>query len=138
MKSFYINDHVFLAIATRGDYINSPSFIYKWNGRQFVPFQSIGTLGARAWYPFVICGQTFLGVANQQDISRSRYNKRFNIESVVYRASGDQFTAYQEISTFGATDMTSFEYKGYTYLAIANSWNDDNQRNIDSTLYKWT
>ena len=138
VKSFYINDHVFLAIATRGDYINSPSFIYKWNGRQFVPFQSIGTLGARAWYPFVICGQTFLGVANQQDISRPRYNKRFNIESVVYRASGDQFTAYQEISTFGATDMTSFEYKGYTYLAIANSWNDDNQRNIDSTLYKWT
>ena len=138
VKSFYINDHVFLAIATSAHHINSPSFIYKWNGRQFVPFQSILTLGARAWYPFVICGQTFLGVANQQKILGSTYNKRYNIESVVYRASGDQFTAYQKISTFGTTDMTSFEYKGYTYLAIANSKNDENQGNIDSTLYKWT
>ena len=138
VKSFYIKDHVFLAIATQSTHFNSLSFIYKWNGSQFVLFQFISTLGARAWYPFVICGQTFLGVANQRDISRSRYNKRFNIKSVVYRASGDQFAAYQKISTFGATDMTSFEYKGYTYLAIANSWNDDNQRNIDSTLYKCT
>ena len=138
VKSFYIKDHVFLAIATQSTHFNSVSFIYKWNGSQFVLFQFISTLGARSWYPFVICGQTFLGVANQRDISRSRYNKRFNIKSVVYRASGDQFAAYQKISTFGATDMTSFEYKGYTYLAIANSWNDDNQRNIDSTLYKCT
>ena len=138
VKSFYIKDHVFLAIATQSTHFNSLSFIYKWNGSQFVLFQFISTLVARAWYPFVICGQTFLGVANQLDISRSRYNKRFNIKSVVYRASGDQFAAYQKISTFGATDMTSFEYKGYTYLAIANSWNDDNQRNIDSTLYKCT
>ena len=138
VKSFYIKDHVFLAIATQSTHFNSLSFIYKWNGSQFVLFQFISTLGARSWYPFVICGQTFLGVANQRDISRSRYNKRFNIKSVVYRASGDQFAAYQKISTFGATDMTSFEYKGYTYLAIANSWNDDNQRNIDSTLYKCT
>ena len=138
VKSFYIKDHVFLAIATQSTHFNSLSFIYKWNGSQFVLFQFISTLGARAWYPFVICGQTFLGVANQRDISRSRDNKRFNIKSVVYRASGDQFAAYQKISTFGATDMTSFEYKGYTYLAIANSWNDDNQRNIDSTLYKCT
>ena len=134
VKSFYINDHVFLAIATQATYTNSPSFIYEWNGSQFVLSQSISTLGARAWYPFVICGQTFLGVANQHDI----HDKRYNIKSVVYRASGYQFTVYQKISTFGTIDMTSFEYKGYTYLAIANSKNDEKQRNIDSTLYKWT
>ena len=138
VKSFYINDHVFLAIATSAKHINSPSFIYKWNGRQFVLFQSIPTFGARAWYPFVICGQTFLGVANQKEILGSWNNIRYNIKSVVYCAFGDQFTAYQKISTFGTTDMTSFEYKGYTYLAIANSWNDDKQRNINSTLYRWT
>ena len=136
VKSFYINDHVFLAIATQAIDINSPSFIYKWNGRQFVPFQSISTLGARAWYPFVICGQTFLGVANQQEILGSGY-KRYNIKSVVYRASGDQFTEYQKFSTMGATDMTSFEYKGHTYLVIANLKNN-NQRNINSALYRWT
>ena len=136
VKSFYIKDHVFLAIATKSSHFNSPSFIYKWNGGQFVLFQSISTLGARAWHSFVMCGQTFLGVANSQEILSSGY-KRYNIKSVVYRASGDQFTEYQKISTFTAIDMTSFEYKGYTYLAIANSGNN-NQKNINSTLYRCT
>ena len=135
VKSFYINDNVFLAIAIQSHTINSDSLIFKWNGSQFVLFQSISTLGARAWHSFVMCGQTFLGVANQQEISG--YNKRYNIKSVVYRASGDQFTEYQKISTIGAIDMTSFEYKGYTYLAIANSGNN-NQKNINSTLYRCT
>ena len=134
VKSFYIKDHVFLAIATQATHINSDSLVFKWNGSQFVLFQSIPTVGARALHSFVMCGQTFLGVANQQDKLSSGYN----IKSVVYRASGDQFTEYQKISTFGSTDMTSFEYKGYTYLAIANGKNDENQRNIDSRLYKWT
>ena len=137
VNSFYINDHVFLAIATQSLDSDSNSFIFKWNGSQFVLFQFIPTLGARAWHSFVICGQTFLGVANQQEILGSRYNKRYNIKSVVYRASGDQFTKYQKLSTIGAIDMTSFEYKGYTYLAIANS-GSNNQKNINSTLYRWT
>ena len=136
VKSFYINDNVFLAIATHSETINSDSLIFKWNGSQFVLFQSISTLGARAWHSFVMCGQTFLGVANSQEILSSGY-KRYNIKSVVYRASGDQFTEYQKISTFTAIDMTSFEYKGYTYLAIANSGNK-NQKNINSTLYRCT
>ena len=136
VKSFYIKDNVFLAIATQSFHFNSPSFIYKWNGSLFVPFQSISTVGARAWHSFVMCGQTFLGVANQQEILSSGY-KRYNIKSEVYRASGDQFTKYQKISTIGAIDMTSFEYKGYTYLAIANS-GKNNQKNINSTLYRWT
>ena len=137
VKSFYINDNVFLAIATQSLTINSDSLIFKWNGSQFVLFQSISTLGARTWHSFVMCGQTFLGVANQQKILGSRYKKRFKIKSVVYRASGDHFTAYQKISTFGAIDMTSFEYKGYTYLAIANSGNYY-RKNINSTLFRST
>ena len=132
-----VNDNVFLAIATQSQTNNPNSLIFKWNGSQFVLFQSISTLGARAWHSFVMCGQTFLSVANQQEILGSRYNKRYNIKSEVYRASGDQFTEYQKISTIGAIDMTSFEYKGYTYLAIANSGNN-NQKNINSTLYRWT
>ena len=100
-------------------------------------YRELRETGPRTWHSFVMCGQTFLGVANQQEILDSRYNKRFNIKSVVYRASGDHFTAYQKISTFGAIDMTSFEYKGYTYLAIANSGNY-NQKNINSTLYRCT
>ena len=121
IKSFYINDDVFLAIASQPE-----SYINKWNGSQFVQFQTIPyTSGARALHPFVMCGQTFLGVADQ-----------YRTKTVLYRFSASgQFTKYQELSTFGAIDMTSFEYKGHTYLAIANYGRS--QRNIESTVYKW-
>ena len=121
IKSFYINDDVFLAIASQPE-----SYINKWNGSQFVQFQTIPyTSGARALHPFVMCGQTFLGVADQ-----------YRTKTVLYRFSAlGQFTKYQELSTFGAIDMTSFEYKGHTYLAIANYGRS--QRNIESTVYKW-
>ena len=121
IKSFYINDDVFLAIASQPE-----SYINKWNGSQFVQFQTIPyTSGARALHPFVMCGQTFLGVADNLDTKK-----------VLYRFSAlGQFTKYQELSTCGASDMTSFKHNGHTYLAIANSGN--NQRNFKSTVYKW-
>ena len=121
VKSFYINCDVFLAIASQPE-----SYINKWNGSQFVQFKTILTSGARALHPFVMCGQTFLGVADQ-----------YRTKTELYRFSAPgQFTKYQELSTFGASDMTSFKHKGHTYLAIANF--GKNQRNIESTVYKWT
>ena len=121
VKSFYINCDVFLAIASQPE-----SYINKWNGSQFVQFKTILTSEAWALHPFVMCGQTFLGVADP-----------YRTKTVLYRFSAPgQFTKYQELSTFGAIDMTSFEYKGHTYLAIANSGNI-NQRNIKSTVFKW-
>ncbi|CAH3021451.1 unnamed protein product, partial [Porites evermanni] len=115
VKSFYINDDVFLATASQP----TQSFVHKWNGSQFFLFKTIPTYRARVLYPFVMCGQTFLGAANR------RRGGTYHIKSVVYRFSQDQFTEYQKISTFGAVDMTSFEHKGYTYLAIANSGNEN-------------
>ena len=126
VKSFNNNGDTFLAFANFRNGKNSfniDSFIYKWNGTHFALFQSISTYGARAWHPFVMCGQTFLGVANSKD------------KSVVYQASEEQFIKYQEISTQGAFDMTSFDYKGQNYLAIDNFSNG--KRNINSVLYKW-
>ena len=121
IKSFYINDDVFLAIASQ-----PASYINKWSESQFVQFKTILTSGARALHPFVMGGQTFLGVADQ-----------YRTKTVLYRFSAlGQFTKYQELSTFGAIDMTSFEYKGHTYLAIAN-YGNINQRNIKSTVFKW-
>ena len=117
IKSFYINDDVFLAIASQPE-----SYISKWNESQFVQFKTILTSGARALHPFVMCGQTFLGVTDNLDA-----------KTVLYRFSAPgQFTKYQELSAFGG--MTSFKHNGHTYLAIANSIN--NQRIIESTVYK--
>ena len=121
VKSFNINDDTFLAFANfrNGEYtFNVYSSIYKWDGSKFILYQSILTNGAFAWHPFVICGETFLGVANWRG------------NSVVYQTSGQTFIKYREISTQAACDMASFEYKGHTYLVIANDRNN-------SPLYKW-
>ena len=128
VKSFNINGDTFLAFANgyNGRKYNIDSFIYKWDGRKFVLFQSIPTRGAFAWHPFVMCSQTFLGEAYNWE-----HGQGYNTKSVIYGYSGEQFIQYQEISTQGARDVTSFEYNDHTYLAIANS------KNINSALYKW-
>ena len=117
---FYINDHAFLAIVSTQTRIDGHSFIYEWNGSKFVLFQSITTSGTWGSHSFVRCGQTFLGVTD-----------RYSTKSSLYRFSYGQFIKYQEISSSVAIDMTTFEYKGHAYLAVANS--GDN-----STLYRWT
>ena len=128
VRSFNINGHKFLAFANNysGSKHNTDSFIYKWNGNKFVLFQSIPTRGATGWYPFVINGQTYLGVTNYYGDSQKN-----NAKSVVYRASGARFIKYQEIPTHGARGMTSFEYKGHTYLAVVNHINKN------SAPYNW-
>ena len=85
VKSFKVNGQIFLAIANFDD--GSKANIYKWNGNGFVSFQSLFTIGAIAWHPFVMCRQTFLGLADT-------YGK-----SIVYQAIGSRFVKYQEIST---------------------------------------
>ena len=75
-------------------------------------------------HPFVMCGQTFLGVANGKGAS------------VVYRFTGRLYVKYQENLIHGARDITSFQYKGHTYLAIAQ-YKKDGKFNVNSTLYKW-
>ena len=133
MNSLKINGHTFLAFANykNGRSHSIDSFIYKWDGNKFVLFKSIPTHGATAWHPFVMCGQTYLGVANLL------VNKEeFNTHSVVYQFPGETFVKYQEFPTQGAFDMTSFKSKVHIYLVITN-FQDGDEKNINSTLYKW-
>ena len=131
VTSININGHTFLAFANHeSGRKNIDSFIYKWDGNKFVLFQSIPTRGAIAWHSFVISGRTYLGVANYYGDSQGH-----NTQSVVYQASGARFIQYQEIPTHGIRDMTSFQYKGHNYLAVANYYNQ--KYNINSALYKW-
>ena len=71
-----------------------------------------------------MCGQTFLGVANN------------NGKSVVYQATGSRFVKYQEFSTQGAHGMTSFMHRGHSYLIVANALSGQYEFNINSTVYK--
>ena len=127
VEFFNISEQVFLALGSQR--ANTNSYIYKWEGSRFILFQSISTLGSfHCVHSFVMCGQMFLGFTGWK-----------SEKSTLYRFSLDKFTKYQEISTVGPIDMTSFEYKGYTFLAIANLLYSDSTRNsTKSTLYKWT
>ena len=125
VQFFNINEQMFLALGSGNG--NPNSYFYKWERRRFILFQSISTHGS--WVPcvhsFVMCGQILLGFTEWE-----------NGKATLYRFSLDKFTKYQEISTFGPADMTSFEYKGYTYLAIVNTGNS--AQSTKNTLYKWT
>ena len=114
VKLFKMNGQIFLAIANFED--GTKSNILKWNGNEFVPYQSLFTTEAIAWHPFVMHSQTFLGVVGA-------YGKSF-----VYQAIGSRFFKFQELSTQGAHGMTLFVHGGHTYLVVAN--------NI-STVYKF-
>ena len=125
LKFFNISDNAFLAISSP----NENPLIYEWNGTQFGFY--LVFLNAAGWglHPFVTCGQNFLGLAD-------RHNKAMS-PRYIYMFSHGQFTKFQKISTTGVMDITSFEHKGHSYLAMANSGND-NQKNTESALYKWT
>ena len=125
LKFFNMSDNAFLTISS----LNENPLIYEWNGTQFGFYLIF--LNAAGWglHPFVTCGQNFLGLAD-------RHNKAMS-PLYIYMFCHGQFTTFQKISTTGVMDITSFEHKGHTYLAMANSGND-NQKNTDSALYKWT
>ena len=124
VKSFKVNGQIFLAIANFDD--GSKANIYKWNGNGFVSFQSLFTIGAIAWHPFVMCRQTFLGLADT-------YGK-----SIVYQAIGSRFVKYQELSTQWAHGMTSFVHGGHNYLVVANAKCSNKEKfNINSIVYKF-
>lgn len=78
----------------------------------------------------MISSRTWLGVVNSYDSSHNYYTK-----SVVYQASGGHFIKYQEGSSYLSFDLMSYEYKGDTYLAVAN--HNNHKYNINSALYKW-
>ena len=108
LKSFTINDTIFLAFATKSGIV-----IYKWDGKKFV---NVNQTFSQVRYVFTLhtltmCGQTFLCAAE--------YN---HDELVLYVHSESEFMSrYQELpQNYRPRRVKSFEYKGHTYLAVAN------------------
>ena len=109
LKSFTINDTIFLAFAAWSAGIG----IYKWDGEKFVNVnQTFSKLRyVSTLHTLTMCGQTFLCAAE--------YNHDV---LVLYVHSESEFMSrYQELpQNYGPKHVKSFEYKGHTYLAVAN------------------
>ena len=132
-KFFRVNGHVFLAFANyySGSKYNTNSLIYKWDGVKLTMFQEYPTKGARDMHPFEMNGEMFFAVANYHGDSGGK-----SVRSVVYKASGAQFTFYQDLQTFGAHGVHSIVHKGQRYLVFANHYKSN--YNINSFVYKFT
>ena len=107
VKSFKVNGQIFIAVANYED--GKKPNILKWNGNEFVPYQSLFTTKAIACHLFVMYDETFLGVVDASG------------KSFVYRAIGSRFFKFQEISTQWAHGMTSFVHGGHTYLVVSKT-----------------
>ena len=130
-KFFRVRGHVFLAFANYTfSNRNTKSPIYKWDGAKFTLFQEIPTRGAMELCPFEVNGEMFLAIANFHGDSAG-----FSVRSVVYKASGAQFTLYQDLQTFGGRGVDAIVDKGQRYLVFANYCKSS--YNIDSFVYKF-
>ena len=109
LKSFTIDDTVFLAFAAWSAGI----VIYKWDGEKFVNVnQTISQPRyVLALHTLTMCGQRFLCAAEY-----------YRHVLVLYVHSESEFMSrYQELPHHvRPRGVKSFEYKGHTYLAVAN------------------
>ena len=131
-KFFRFRGHDILAFANHytGSNRNTKSPIYKWDGAKFTLFQEIPTRGAIELCPFAVNGEMFLAIANHYGDSAG-----YSVRSVVYKASGAQFTLYQDLQTFGTHGVDAIIDKGQRYLVFANHYKSN--YNIDSFVYKF-
>ena len=87
--------------------------IYKWDGEKFVNVnQTLSKpLSVSTLHTFTMCGQTFLCAAEY-----------YHDVLVLYVHSESEFMSrYQELpQNYRPRRVKSFEYKGHTYLAVAN------------------
>ncbi|XP_078360441.1 uncharacterized protein LOC144644756 [Oculina patagonica] len=132
-KFFTIKGEHYLAVSEHhdGSTYSIDSFVYKWKKERFVKYQNIPTDGAMACDSIEIANETYLVYANYY-----HPQKKYNIESNVYKWSGGHFLKAQTIQTQGARSAKFFRVDGHIYLAFANYYTGSNY-NTNSPIYKW-
>ena len=128
------NGTVYLAIANYKNPVkngspDTDSFIYRWNGTEFVHHQSIQTHSATGWDSLTVAGHVFIIVANSYT--------RSGAQSAVYKMVDNKFNLYQKLPTTGATCVHAFSHKAKQYLAVVYDYADHGIPK-DSQVYIWT
>ena len=130
---FAINGEKYLAVANYRDGrgYSTRSVIYKWNSGKFNKFQEIPTEGAMGYAAFVINNHTFIAFASYYSSQ-----KKYSVQSTVFKWSGGHFVKLQSLQTHGARDVKSFNINGHKFLAFA-SYYSGSRYNTDSFIYRW-
>ena len=96
------------------------STVFRWNSTYFEVFQQIQTYGACDLLPFEIGPYFFIVAVN------SHQGSSHNIESKVYRLTERGFVEHAVLDTRGASMAHMFRIQTQTFLAVANSYDDNN------------
>ncbi len=118
-----------MANSYNGSTYHVDSKIYKWDGSNFVEFQSIPTHGTYDWKYFTLGGNHYLVVANREkDALPHSY-----VDSKIYKWNGTSFVEFQSIATIGGRDWEFFTMESDSYLVIANMRSGSNMY-VDSLV----
>ena len=94
--SFNASNTRYLAVANHKSSYDTDSYIYCWDGAQFVHHQSIPTHGASGWDSFATAeDDVFLIVANL----RTGGSDAYHVKSAVYKMADNKFNLYQQLPT---------------------------------------
>lgn len=102
------------------------SVLYRWDGNNFQPYQSIPTKKNINLRFFNMNGDTYLALA----AGKHGAEKSANPQSMIYKWNGKKFNLMQTINTSSANDFESIAINGKYYLIVANSFNT-------SDIFQW-
>lgn len=122
---FQIGDQHFLAYADQA----SPSLIYRWDGRQFVPYQSFSETGGRAFLHFSHEDTEWLAFT---DIGSA---------STLYRWNGELFVAHQLLGEGGAREFELIRHEDGLFLVrirFIEGTPADPKSDLVSQIFRWS
>ena len=145
MRYFKVGNKHFLAVANAfdGETTNVNSFIYKWDEKSsmFQKHQGVPTIAATDWEFFQVKDDSYLVVANSYNHTPDSLldERKHEVDSVIYKydKQSGYFVVFQSVTTYSASKWLYFEVCGDSYLAVANSYDDNSQHNVHSKIYRY-
>ena len=135
LKFFTIDGEHYLAVAEFHDRSTHSidSAVYKWKKGRFEKYQNIPTHGGVACDSIVIANKTHLVFSNQY-----HPQKKYNLESTVYKWSGGNFLKFQAVQSYGTFCTKFFRVNGHVFLAFASYCKGSSPTQVTkSPLFKW-
>jgi len=128
-EAFNIGSQYFLALsnydANNASNAETLSWLYRWDGSQFQPFQSFLNKGAHHWRYFNKDGVDYLILANDYGGTK------------IYRWEGQRFELYRTLVGEGAWAWEFMQVGGQEYLIAVSQYSGPQGYNTPSTVYKF-
>lgn len=130
--SFQIGNKQYVAVPNyrnNNNRYDTDSVIYKYEGNEFVRYQSIRTDGANGERFFEIESEHFLVIAQHYG-----QTDKHAVSSTIYKWDGIKFKKYQQLKTRSVSTACHFTIDSKHYLAFGKGTTGDNSK---SQIYVW-